>query len=76
MGLIASNRILLVHTERGLRFFRVSDATELLDLRDAHPAKAIAVSPEGYRIATQVDHVIEFIDGRSSNRPAGQWRFQ
>ncbi len=55
---------LLVQTELGLRLYRVADGAELLDLRGAHPVRAMAISPDGSRIATQIDHAIDFLDGR------------
>lgn len=55
---------LIVQTELGLRLYRVADGAELLDLRGAHPVRAMAISPDGSRIATQVDHAIDFLVGR------------
>lgn len=57
-------KTLLVQTELGLRMYRVADGAELLDLRGVHPVRAMAISPVGSRIATQVDHAIDFLDGR------------
>ena len=64
--LLGPGDVLVIHLDTGLRFYRVSDGAELLDLAGSHPLDAMAVSPDGRRIATQKGMFVDFLDGRPS----------